>query len=72
MKKIIKLFLLLNLFIIPLFSQNSAVKLEKTTTFFPEQEEIIPFRLKIYWIKKGSSRYVFFYFKKNSNRRLSL
>ncbi|RVU91203.1 alpha/beta fold hydrolase [Flavobacterium columnare] len=40
MKKIIKLFLLLNLFITPLFSQNSAVKLEKTTTFFPEQEEI--------------------------------
>lgn len=41
MKKIIKLFLLLNLFTIPLlFSQKSEVKLEKATTFFPEQEEI--------------------------------
>lgn len=40
MKNLIKIFLLLSLFPTLLFSQTDGCKLEKTTTFFPEEKEI--------------------------------
>jgi hypothetical protein len=40
MKNLIKIFLLLSLFPTLLFSQTNGCKLEKTTTFFPEEKEI--------------------------------